>query len=77
MPQASEEDRERMQKWFGDMGDFAPACFLTSHGYRLRKDWVWVKPTPSHNMSADERACLRFLIEEWDYGGVVNVKETE
>lgn len=70
MPQASEEDRERMRKWFGSIGETGPMRFLESHGYKLQGDWHWERPTPSHNISQDEWYCLAFLMDEWDFGGI-------
>jgi hypothetical protein len=71
MPQASEALRDLMEKWFGDRVDIAgPVAFLCSHGYLLREDWCWIKPTPSHTMSRDERSCIIFLQDEWDFGGI-------
>ncbi len=70
MPQASDEDRALMAKWFGDeIGCEAPSEFLQSRGYKLNRDWTWTKPTPSHSVSAEEKACIFFLIDEWDYDG--------
>lgn len=69
MPQASDERRETMNRFFGDpIDDSRPIAFLESHGFELLKGWTWKKPTPSHNVSADEFECLCFLIEEWDFG---------
>lgn len=60
-----------MEKWFGNpVGEEGPIQFLQSHGYVLRRDWHWDKPTPSHNISEDEWQCIAFLIDEWDFGGV-------
>jgi hypothetical protein len=69
MPQASTEDQERMIKWFGSIDDAPVIQFLKSRGYVLRPGWYWTKPTPSHNVSIEERHCMRFLIDEWDFDG--------
>lgn len=62
-----------IKKWFGDAPtqqlDGATA-FLESHGYVLRKGYVWDLPTQYHVPSCHETMCIRYLIEEWDYGGV-------
>lgn len=71
MPTASDELRARMERYFGNpISEIGPIAFLKSHGYSLRFDWQWEKPVPAHNISEDEYHCLRFLIEEWDFGGV-------
>ena len=75
MPSASDEDRALMTKWFGSIDTHGPEAFLKSHGYVLTKDWCWVKPTPSHEISAIEDACLWFLLEEWDYGGLISEEQ--
>lgn len=71
MPQASHQLRGLMHDWFGDpISDYGPMKFLQSHGYVLRQDWFWEKPVPSHTISEAEWHCLRFLIDEWDFGGI-------
>lgn len=71
MPQASDEQRVTMKKWFGDdVSDFGPIKFLQSHGFVLRKDWLWELPVPHHRVSCYENECITFLIHEWDFGGI-------
>lgn len=71
MPTASDFDRARMRKWFGSIDEYGPETFLKSRGYILTKGWCWVKPVPSHHISDEEYHCLEFLMDEWDYGGLV------
>lgn len=72
MPQASDEQRALMEKWFGDaISEEGPMRFLESHGFVLQKDWTWQLPTSSHSISCYEGECLTFLINEWDFGGTV------
>jgi hypothetical protein len=59
-----------MRKWFGSIDPSGPEAFLKSRGYTLTPEWRWVKPTLSHTMSGAEAACICFLIDEWDYGGL-------
>ena len=74
MPQASDELREEMHRLFGThVEETGPMNFLTEQGYVLTRTWRW-KP-PSHvksydDMSQDEWYCLKFLIDEWDFGGL-------
>lgn len=72
MPQTSDEMRELMSLLFGGSGidDSAPVKFLLSRGYVLTHSWLWRLPNADHNITEKERLCLRFLIEEWDYGGL-------
>lgn len=68
MPQATNEQRALMQKWFGDpIDDYGPMKFLYAHGYNDQAG-MWYKPTPSHTVSMFEWECLNFLCDEWDYG---------
>lgn len=71
MPQASDDLRARMFRYFGDeIDDVGPIEFLQSHGFVCTKGWEWIKPCESHTISEDESWCLQFLIEEWDFGGL-------
>lgn len=73
MPSASHELHELMFNWFGDAIDSeGPMAFLESHGFKLRQDWHWEPPVPAHTCSYYEWQCIIFLIEEWDFGGLVN-----
>ena len=74
MPQASEELRQRMNQWFGDpVSDKGPIKFLEDAGYELLHDFIW-KPKPGveslGQMTRTEFECLKFLIHEWDFGGL-------
>lgn len=80
MPQASDEQRALMAKWFpvyvdgpygvtaNDSGiaDGPPAHFLLIRGW-IEINGMWHKPTPAHSPSIYEVECLRFLRDEWDY----------
>lgn len=74
MPQASDEDRQQMKEWFGDaIGEAGPIEFLTEAGYKLTRDWTW-EPKPGvkniGEMTRKEFECLKFLVHEWDFGGL-------
>lgn len=67
MPQTTNELRALMLKWFGDeIDDGPPAEFLLSRGF-IEERGLWQPPVPYHNVSREELACLRFLVEEWDH----------
>lgn len=71
MPQASEETRAQMLKWFGDgVSDDGAMEFLRARGWVLTPSWEWCPPVPAHSMSCYEHFCIRFLVEEWDFGDV-------
>jgi hypothetical protein len=69
MPSASDELRNLMVTWFGDMDAGPPAQFLLARGW-TEKNGYWSKPTESHNPSVYEVTCLRFLRDEWDHDWV-------
>jgi len=72
MPQASDENRELMNKWFNSIEDYHPVKFLKSHGFILTNKWQWIPPVPYHSISCYELSCILFLIDEWDFGGLIN-----
>jgi hypothetical protein len=70
MPQATLEQRKR---WGGALGvgeDKAEA-FLEERGWVLTRQWQWVPPTLGYYASDEEHEAIAFLIDEWDYGGIV------
>lgn len=75
MPQASDGLHDLMDSYFGDpVGDSGPINYLIESGYTLRRDGHWVpKPGVSDygHMTEKEYHCLAFLVQEWDYGGLV------
>lgn len=74
MPQASEEQRLLMLKWFGDpISDEGPIMFLRSHGFVMHPNapGYWKPPVDSYTVSRDEWECLNFLTGEWDHGGIL------
>ena len=75
MPQASDRLQRRMGELFGsDTGDEGPIKFLETAGYTLNRDWTWVPKAGVKElweMTQDELACLQFLVEEWDFGGLM------
>lgn len=66
MPQASDEQRALMTRWFGDISDSGPWAFLLARGYTERQGWIF-KPTPAHTISEYEGECIDFLCDEWDW----------
>lgn len=78
MPQSTDELRNKITDRFGGIDDGGPTEFLLRAGYELTKEWQW-KPKAGvasyNNMTQEEYDCLRFLIEEWDYGGLTTALE--
>jgi hypothetical protein len=68
MPQASNELRSLMLKWFGhEVSDYGPSLFLRARGW-MDRGGIIEPPTPAHEPSLYELACIQFLCDEWDYG---------
>lgn len=66
MPQASDEQRA---DWGID--SHPPQAYLRAAGYRLTGGWEWIKPEPDHEPTNNEISAINFLIDEWDYGGLI------
>lgn len=66
MPQATEELRE---EWHSDGNALD---FLYERGFVLLKSWEWVKPE-GHELTEKEQRAVLYLIEEWDYGGIIGM----
>jgi hypothetical protein len=73
MPQATEEQRKRWGSNLG-VGEEKAIAFLEAAGYRLKHDWCWEKPSPDHVPTDDERGAEEFLVDEWDFGWILNGK---
>ena len=68
MPQASDELRSKMAKYFGDpVDDSGPWNFLSNAGFRQKGGWITHPSAYWDSMSEKERDCLQFLADEWDY----------
>lgn len=76
MPQASDELREIMFEMFGNrIDDGGPQLYLLERGWKLTRGWRWFKRGQTlQSMPQDEYLCVCFLIDEWDYGGVIDDK---
>lgn len=78
LPQASERLRAKMRDMFeslyGHYGldELSPISFLKDQGYELTTEFTWYKEGVEElwEMQPDELACLCFLVEEFDYGGL-------
>jgi hypothetical protein len=58
---------ERRARWPG--GDCEAIGYLESRGFKLTHDWLWLGPRK--DLTCREQDALIYLIEEWDYGGVI------
>lgn len=67
MPQASDEDREKMAKYFGGDGIdmMHPLRYLVLHGW---KDHRGLLIAPKRDIDQKEWDCVYFLCDEWDFG---------
>ncbi len=64
MPQTTPE---RAARWPGM--DTQAIQFLEKRGYRLGRDWFWTIPEYRAYPTRKEADAMRYLIEEWDFGG--------
>jgi hypothetical protein len=71
MPQTSDELR-KWKRWgrASGVGEQKEMRFLERQGYVLTETWGWRKPSPSHVVSAEEADAIRYLTDEWDFGGL-------
>jgi hypothetical protein len=71
MPRAI-DDLRAIRRWSktGYVGAEEPMRFLEHQGYVLTKLWGWRKPSPSHEVTAEEADAIQFLVDEWDFGGL-------
>ena len=77
MPQASHELHELVKfvcNSSEDVTEREPTQFLVSRGYNLTNKSEWELPSKDHFVSENEELCLRFLVDEWDYGWIVEAK---
>lgn len=65
MPQSS----DRMRAYWGSADDGPAMKHLEERGFKLLGDWTWQAPE-DHIYSARDLNAVRFLMEEWDFGGI-------
>ncbi len=73
MARAGDELRN-WRRWgkVGNSGQRAPMRLLERQGYTLTKDWRWRRPSPAHVVTPEEADAIKFLSDEWDFGGLVD-----
>lgn len=73
MPQTTSE---RLKRWGGyrGVGEDKAEKFLEDRGYTLTSSWEWIEPSETHYITPEEVDAILFLMEEWDYGGLVSVE---
>lgn len=69
MPNTTPERRARWGATAGEAEGNA-TCFLVAQGYKLRKDWSWDPPSPTHQPTEREIDAVVYMVEDWDYGGI-------
>lgn len=71
MPQASDELRDLMEKYFGDpISETGPLAYLESKGYREEGNGFITPPAgfvEFDDSREKEWHCVMFLIHEWDF----------
>jgi hypothetical protein len=72
MPQATDEAREQYRARFGDIGCEHAIEELKKRGFELTPQWEWICP----RMPSDEELFwIGFLVNEWDFGWIKEVKK--
>jgi len=66
MPQTTPE---RAARWPGM--DQEAMQYLVQRGFECTGDFYWMPPTPEHKLTEKENDAVLYLIEEWDFGGVL------
>lgn len=76
MPQASDELR-KIVAWIiqPKLEQAVPADglvvqYLKDRGYELRDNWTWKIPNENYFVNEMDEMCLRYLVDEWDYGWI-------
>lgn len=72
MPSASDEMRAL---WGGQdgVGEDKAESYLKAAGFTLTRGWLWEHPTKKtyESLTEEEYGAMLFLVQEWDYGGLV------
>ncbi len=72
MPQASEEQRKSWGE-NGECGEKKAMDHLTTRGYKLTNHWNWLYSRKDvGEIIEDDFEAARFLIDEWDFGGIID-----
>ena len=74
MPSAEGWLADKIRAKYGSIDDAGPTKLLHDAGYVLREDWHWdPKPgvTDYPDMTQDEYEAMLFLLQEWDFGGLI------
>lgn len=71
MPTATDDLRQWAIERFGSIDLFAPIEWLKAQGFELLESFSWVPPNGGDSISDDEWKAIDFLMQEWDFEGVV------
>lgn len=76
MPQATDELRAKIVARFGSIDCGPVVDWLRARGFTLTPDWLWDLPVSratngSMNLTDEECDAINFLVDEWDFGGVI------
>lgn len=55
-----------------DPSDYSACEYLREQGYIESPNGYWIKPYPDYRVSAEELAAIWFLIDEYDFGGIID-----
>lgn len=76
MPSTSQARHDRIVSIFGTDLDLDDRCqeYLSQRGFYLTRTWDWIPPPRINklgDLTDEEFECVMYLIEEWDFGGVL------
>lgn len=80
MPQASDALRDKIVARFGSLDDGPVIRALEEAGYKRSSDFCWyLRPglASIEEIPEAEADLLFFLMEEWDFGGVIAPEDAE
>lgn len=62
---------ELHEKWKSDENAIS---FLLSEGFILTRRWEWVPPIDEQSITDEQRSAIKYLIYEWDFGGITKLE---
>lgn len=67
-PSSSWESRKRVAAITGSWDASVAIAWLEARGFQLTPEFEWI--APDEQTQDEEYEVIRFLIEEWDFGGL-------
>ncbi len=71
MPSSSDFLRTKWADSEGNITDAVAQKYLEDKGFILTEKWFWKLPNPNYHITDDDFSAIQYLIEEWDFGGLI------